>query len=123
MLEACGGEISWRDIYWLSPLWQLLSALERLSSLHPLSVLARKRLDVSFQDLARAVGLCVKACLSRGAASEAVRKEARLEVSRAWVPARSKCRCVSSSDVCVYVIPTQDIYSAAVHDLRCLAFV
>ena len=97
MHESCEEELSWRDISWLSPLWQLLSALERLSSLHPVSVVARKRLDVSFQDLARATRLCIKASLSRGAAGEAVREEERLKLSRAWVTARSNIRCVSLS--------------------------
>lgn len=92
MREAGGEELSWLNISWLSPLCQILSALERLSSLHPVSILARKRLDVSFLDLARACRLSVKALLLREAANEDVRKEAVTGVSRAWLSARSNQR-------------------------------
>ncbi|CAM9584251.1 unnamed protein product, partial [Ectocarpus sp. 12 AP-2014] len=89
-------EFSWRDVHWMAPLWQLLAALERLSSLHPVSVIARKRLDVSFPDMARACRLSVKA-LTSGKASEAARDEALREVARAWSPIRSDSSSSSSS--------------------------
>lgn len=92
MREARGEEMSWIDMLWLSPLCQILSALERLSSLHPVSILARKRLDVSLRDLGRACRLSIKALLLRGAANEDVREEAVMEVSRTWLPARSNQR-------------------------------
>ena len=92
MPEACGEDMSWLGTFWLSPLCQILSALERLSSLHPVSILARKRLDVSFQDLARACRLSIQALLLPGAANKGVREEAVMEVTRAWLPARSNRR-------------------------------
>lgn len=88
MHGSCVEEASWLDVLWLSPLWQIFSALERLSSLHPVSILARKRLDVSFQDLGRACRLSIKALVLREAANEDAREEAAMEVSRAWSPAR-----------------------------------
>lgn len=96
---------SWWDVHWMAPVWQLLTALERLSSLHPLSVIARKRLDISFQDLARAFSLSLMALLVPGKASEAVREEAQLEVSRAWSSSRSGVRC-SSAAVLICSLPT-----------------
>lgn len=101
MRVACQEELSWRDVHWTAPLWQLLAALERLSSLHPVSVLARKRLDVSFQDIGRACRLSLESLLLPGAASEAVREEASLDVSRAWLPASSKFRCNHNSTHCL----------------------
>ncbi|CAM9847780.1 unnamed protein product, partial [Pylaiella littoralis] len=97
MPASSATEFSWWDVHWINPLWQLLSALERLSSLHPVSVLARKRLDVSFQDLGRACRLSLAALLLPGAANGAVREEALLEVSRSWSMSRSNFSESSSS--------------------------
>lgn len=77
-------ELIWRNVDWAAPLWQLLSALERVSCLHPLSIIARKRLDVSFfPDICDAIRLSLQGMLP-GGAGETTRAEAALEVSRAW---------------------------------------
>lgn len=80
-------EFNWRNIDWAAPLWQLLSALERVSCLHPLAIIARKRLDVSFfPDICRAIELSLQEIVSLpGGASETKRAEAALAVSRAWM--------------------------------------
>lgn len=81
-------EFSWGDVNYAAPLWQLLSALERMSCLHPLAIIARKRLDTSFYpDISRAVRLCFTAMLpgGGGGVGEDARGEAMLEVSRAWL--------------------------------------
>lgn len=92
MQQACEAESFWRDVDWDALLWQLLSALERLSSLHPLAVIARKRLDISFfPDIVRAVRLSLMAMLP-GGAGEVDREKASLQVARAWVPDRANGR-------------------------------
>lgn len=91
-MRPFGVESVWHDVDWAAPLWQLLSALERVSSLHPLSVIARKRLDISFlPDISRAVRMSLKAMLP-GGAGEIAREQAYLEVLRAWNPAGANCR-------------------------------
>lgn len=86
MRQASDTTSFWPDVDWWAPLWQLFSAFERLSSLHPLSVTARKRLDISLADIFLAVRLCLKA-LVPGGGGEVVREQAFLEVSKAWVSA------------------------------------
>lgn len=76
----------WRDINWTGGVGELLSALERLSCLHPLAVVARKRLDVFFYpDIARAVRLSLLATIFPGSVGEDAREEASLDVSRTWL--------------------------------------
>ena len=77
----------------MEPICQVLSALERLSSLHPLSIFARKRLDISFfPDISRAVRLSLEAMLLPGRADGVAREQASLEVSRSWLPAGAETR-------------------------------
>lgn len=91
MQRASRPEFSWRDVDYMTPICQLLSALERLSSLHPLSIFARKRLDISFfPDISRAVRLSLEAMLLPGRADVTAREQASLDVSRSWLPARAE---------------------------------
>lgn len=88
-------KLTWRNVDWAAPLWQLLSALERVSCLHPLSIIARKRLDISFfPDICGAIRLSLQGMLP-GGAGESTRAEAALAVSRAWTMSiRASDRCL-----------------------------
>lgn len=89
MQQGSGSDFSWRDVEYTAPICQVLSALERLSSLHPLSIFARKRLDISFfPDVSRAIRLSLEAMLLPGRADGVAREQASLEVSRSWLPTR-----------------------------------
>lgn len=83
----------WHDFSWTHGVGELLTALERLSCLHPLAVVARKRLDISFYpDIAHAVKLSLAATFFPGSAGEAAREEASLDVSRTWLSSASILR-------------------------------
>lgn len=71
------------NIDWAAPVWNLISSFECLSCLHPLAIIPRKRLDISFWELSHAVWLSLKAFVS-GASSESIREECAQDLSRHW---------------------------------------
>lgn len=70
---------------WISPIAQLLSALERVSCLHPLAIVPRKRLDITCPDIWRALRLSLEAMVFSSSAGDDAREEASLSASRAWL--------------------------------------
>lgn len=84
-MEKPGGENPiWSRVKWGAPIWQLLMALERVSSLHPLAIIARKRLDISFFDFAQALRFTFQDLLLPGFDGEGARQKASLELSCSW---------------------------------------
>lgn len=91
--KSCDEYFSRRVVDWAAPFWQLLLALERLCCLHPLAIIARKRLDISFCDCARAMRLCLLAMLPGGSGGGAREQASRDFCSNtAWVLARVNTR-------------------------------
>lgn len=74
-----------RDVDWIAPIAQLLSALERASCLHPLAIVPRKRLDITCPDISRALRLSLKAIVFPSGSGDDAREKASLSASRAWL--------------------------------------
>lgn len=84
-MEYSGRESPIRSrIKWGAPFWQLLTALERVSTLHPLAIIARKRLDITFFDFVQAIKLIFQDLLLPGFDRNSARQKAFLELSSAW---------------------------------------
>lgn len=69
---------------WGDPFGQLIMALERVSSLHPLAIIARKRLDITFFDFFQAIRFIFQDLLLPGMDRAGARQQSSLELSSAW---------------------------------------
>ncbi|CAM9412466.1 unnamed protein product [Choristocarpus tenellus] len=73
----------WCGLDWIAPLIQVLLSVERASCLLQLSIIARKRLDINFLELARAARLSLTSLfLDRG--TDNARDEAMTVLDEAW---------------------------------------
>lgn len=84
-MDSEGRIHEWHIYAWIRPFSELLTAVERFSCLHPLAIVPRKRLDISFWDITTAVRLSLKAMIPRKV-SGSVLDEVRPDVSHCWRP-------------------------------------